>query len=181
MPRLANLAALLAALGPTLATAALADGVYTETIGAQEVGSTTIDGTMVYSMNYCSVVHSTQCYTSLSTGGPAPTSIPGYSSASSPPAPTYGQPGGGGSSSSSSSSVHVPTTVSSGSSVENPSTTPVVSSESVTGEPTSTTATTSKDGGSSTTKIPDVPTGAAVMGASVMGNVLVAALAAFVV
>ncbi|KAM3464929.1 hypothetical protein BBAD15_g3756 [Beauveria bassiana D1-5] len=180
MPRLANLAALLAALGPTLATAALADGVYTETIGAQEVGSTTIDGTMVYSMNYCSVVHSTQCYTSLSTGGPAPTSIPGYSSASSPPAPTYGQPGGGGSSSSS-SSVHVPTTVSSGSSVENPSTTPVVSSESVTGEPTSTTATTSKDGGSSTTKIPDVPTGAAVMGASVMGNVLVAALAAFVV
>ncbi|PQK10371.1 hypothetical protein BB8028_0002g06930 [Beauveria bassiana] len=180
MPRLANLAALLAALGPTLATAALADGVYTETIGAQEVGSTTIDGTMVYSMNYCSVVHSTQCYTSLSTGGPAPTSIPGYSSASSPPAPTYGQPGGGGSSSSS-SSVHVPTTVSSGSSVENPSTTPVVSSESVAGEPTSTTATTSKDGGSSTTKIPDVPTGAAVMGASVMGNVLVAALAAFVV
>ncbi|PMB70600.1 hypothetical protein BM221_003054 [Beauveria bassiana] len=180
MPRLANLAALLAALGPALATAALADGVYTETIGAQEVGSTTIDGTMVYSMNYCSVVHSTQCYTSLSTGGPAPTSIPGYSSASSPPAPTYGQPGGGGSSSRS-SSVHVPTTVSSGSSVENPSTTPVVSSESVTGEPTSTTATTSKDGGSSTTKIPDVPTGAAVMGASVMGNVLMAALAAFVV
>ncbi|EJP69575.1 hypothetical protein CRV24_003002 [Beauveria bassiana] len=180
MPRLANLAALLAALGPALATAALADGVYTETIGAQEVGSTTIDGTMVYSMNYCSVVHSTQCYTSLSTGGPAPTSIPGYSSASSPPAPTYGQPGGGGSSSRS-SSVHVPTSVSSGSSVENPSTTPVVSSESVTGEPTSTTATTSKDGGSSTTKIPDVPTGAAVMGASVMGNVLVAALAAFVV
>ncbi|KAM3534463.1 hypothetical protein MY4038_002291 [Beauveria bassiana] len=180
MPRLANLAALLAALGPALATAALADGVYTETIGAQEVGSTTIDGTMVYSMNYCSVVHSTQCYTSLSTGGPAPTSIPGYSSASSPPAPTYGQPGGGGSSSRS-SSVHVPTTVSSGSSVENPSTTPVVSSESVTGEPTSTTATTSKDGGSSTTKIPDVPTGAAVMGASVMGNVLMAALAALVV
>ncbi|KAM3530371.1 hypothetical protein NHJ13051_001409 [Beauveria bassiana] len=180
MPRLANLAALLAALGPALATAALADGVYTETIGAQEVGSTTIDGTMVYSMNYCSVVHSTQCYTSLSTGGPAPTSIPGYSSASSPPAPTYGQPGGGGSSSRS-SSVHVPTTVSSGSSVENPSTTPVVSSESVTGEPTSTTATTSKDGGSSTTKIPDVPTGAAVMGVSVMGNVLMAALAAFVV
>ncbi|KAM3510010.1 hypothetical protein MY10362_000254 [Beauveria mimosiformis] len=178
MPRLANLAALLAALGPTLATAALSDGVYTETIGAQEVGSTIIGGTMVYSMNYCSIVHSTQCYTSLSTGGPAPTNIPGYSSVSSPPAPTYGQPGGGGSSSSSSSrsgSVPVPTTVSSGSTVENPSTTPVVGSESVTGEPTS------KDGGSSTTKIPDVPTGAAVMGASVMGNVLVAALAALVV
>ncbi|KAM3565587.1 hypothetical protein MY1884_000120 [Beauveria asiatica] len=169
MPRLANLAALLAALGPALATAALSDGVYTETIGAQEVGSTTISGTMVYSMNYCSIVHSTQCYTSLSTGGPAPTNIPGYSSASSPPAPTYGQPGGGSGSSRS------------GSTVENPSTTPVVVSESVTGEHTSTAATTSKDGGSSTTKIPDVPTGAAVMGASVMGNVLVAALAALVV
>ncbi|KAM3433373.1 hypothetical protein MY4824_006023 [Beauveria thailandica] len=169
MPRLANLTALLAALGPALATAALSDGVYVETIGAQEVGSTTISGTMVYSMNYCSIVHSTQCYTSLSTGGPAPTNIPGYSSASSPPAPTYGQPGGGSGSSSS------------GSTVENPSTTPVVVSESVTGEHTSTAATTSKDGGSSTTKIPDVPTGAAVMGASVMGNVLVAALAALVV
>ncbi|OAA44654.1 hypothetical protein BBO_04137 [Beauveria brongniartii RCEF 3172] len=182
MPRLANLAALLAALGPTLATAALSDGVYTETIGAQEVGSTTIGGTMVYSMNYCSIVHSTQCYTSLSTGGPAPTSIPGYSSVSSSPAPTYGQAGGGGGSSSSrSGSVPVPTTISSGSTVENPSTTGVVGSESVTGESTSTTATTSKDGGSSTTKIPDVPTGAAVMGASVMGNVLVAALVALVV
>ncbi|KAM3516156.1 hypothetical protein MY11210_000178 [Beauveria gryllotalpidicola] len=181
MPLLANLAALLAALGPALATAALADGVYTETIGAQEVGSTTIDGTMIYSMNYCSVVHSTQCYTSLSTGGPAPTSVPGYASSSSPPAPTYGQPGRGSSSSSRSGSVPVPTTVGSGSTVENPSTTPVVSSESVTGEHTSTTATASEDGGSSSTRIPDVPTGAAVMRASVMGNVLVAALAALVV
>ncbi|TQV96883.1 hypothetical protein IF1G_04123 [Cordyceps javanica] len=168
MPRLASLTALLAIIVPTIAT--LSDGQYTETIGAQEVGSTIIGGTMVYSMNYCSIIHSTRCYTSLSSGGPAPTS--------SPPVPTYGQ------SISSGASVSIPTpsTVSSGGTVENPpSTTPVVSSESVPGgEHTGTTGT--EGGGSSTTRIPDVPTGAAVMGApAVMGNVVMAALAALVV
>lgn len=34
--------------------------------------STNSSGAMVYSMNYCSVVHDTICQVSLSTGGPAP-------------------------------------------------------------------------------------------------------------
>ncbi|ATY63008.1 hypothetical protein A9K55_008475 [Cordyceps militaris] len=171
MPRLAKIAALFAALAPAIAS--LTDGQYTETIGAQEVGSTTIDGTMVYSMNHCSIVHSTQCYTSLSTGGPA---APGYSSSSAspptPPAPTYGS-----SSSSGGASVPVPTA---SSTVEHPlpSTTTVVGSTSV----PSSEATTSIGHSSSTTQTPDVPTGAAAMGASaVIGNVFAAALAALVV
>ncbi|KAJ6785122.1 hypothetical protein PWT90_07942 [Aphanocladium album] len=182
MPLLASLAALLAVVGPALATDPLSDSQSTAVIGAQEVGSITVDGTMVYSMNYCTIVYNTHCYTSLSTGGPAPYhtggggGVPGYSS---PPAPTYGQPG----TASGGSSVPVPTpsTVSSGGTVGRPpsSTTTVASSESVPGgEYTSTT----EEGGSSTaTQTPDVPTGAAVMGASVMGNIFVAALAALVV
>ncbi|KAJ3493164.1 hypothetical protein NLG97_g4909 [Lecanicillium saksenae] len=181
MPLLTSLTALLAVVGPVLATAPLSDGQSTEVIGAQEVGSTTVDGTMVYSMNYCTIVYNTHCHTSLSTGGPAPyhtggSGVPGYSS-SSPPAPTYGQPG----TASSGSSVPIPTpsTVSSGGTVGNPpATITVASSESVPGgEYTSTTG----EGSSTSTQTPDVPTGAAVMGASVMGNIFVAALAALVV
>lgn len=116
-------------------------------------------------MNYCTVVHSTQCYTSLSTGGPAPyqTSVP-----------TYGQPGTA--SSSGSASVPTPTTVSSSGSVENPPATTVGSSSTVSGggEYTSTSSETA-------TTTPDVPTGGAAMGAAVMGNVFVAAVAALIV
>lgn len=133
----------------------------------------------MYSMNYCTIVHSTHCYTSLSTGGPAPyhtgSSSGGYSS---PPAPTYGQPGG---TASSGSSVPIPTpsTVSSGGTVGNPpATTPASSSSSV---PGGTYTSTTPDSSSTATPTPDVPTGAAVMGASVMGNVFVVALAALVV
>lgn len=73
MPRLAKIAALFAALAPAIAslskakktthqdsitarpllTTFTADGQYTETIGAQEVGSTTIDGTIGPSISYC--------------------------------------------------------------------------------------------------------------------------------
>ncbi|OAA73564.1 hypothetical protein ISF_00465 [Cordyceps fumosorosea ARSEF 2679] len=175
MPRLANLAALLAAVAPALTTAALSDGQYTETIGPQELGSTTIDGTMVYSMNHCSIVHSTQCHTSLSTAGPAPTttgSAPGYSSSSSsePPAPSYGQPD------TSSDASSVPTTTTDG--AEN-TTTPGPEESVTTG--TGTTTTTTEEAATSTSKVPDVPTGAAVMGApAILGNVLVAAALAAV-
>ncbi|OAA82187.1 hypothetical protein LEL_01732 [Akanthomyces lecanii RCEF 1005] len=180
MLRLANLTALLAAIAPALAMSPLSDAQYTETIGAQEIGSTAIYGTIVYSMNHCSVVHSTQCYTSLSTGGPAPpssTSI-GYSSSYTPPLPSYGEPS---ETITSGGSVPVPThsTVSSGGSGENP---PQTSSGSAPGGQTTGTLTVHGSGSSSTaTHTPDVPTGAAAMGAAVMGNVFVAALAALAV
>ncbi|KAJ4163748.1 hypothetical protein LMH87_005456 [Akanthomyces muscarius] len=170
MLRLANLTALLAAIAPALAMSPLSNAQYTETIGAQEIGSTAIYGTMVYSMNHCSVIHSTQCYTSLSTGGPAPpssTSI-GYSSSYTPPLPSYGEPS---ETITSGGSVPVPThsTVSSGGSGENPPQT------------TGTLIVHGSGSSSTTTHTPDVPTGAAAMGAAVMGNVFVAALAALAV
>lgn len=129
---------------------------------------------MIYSMNYCSITHSTRCYTSLSTGGPAYSSVPGSSSAYSPPVPTYGPPG---------ETVTVPTpgTVTSGTVGYPPSTTTVVSSGTVPGGETTGTQTAPGSSSYSTTQTPSVPTGAGVMGAAAMGNVFVAALAALAV
>ncbi|PNY28880.1 Uncharacterized protein TCAP_01195, partial [Tolypocladium capitatum] len=48
------------------------DGVSTETAAPQELGSTTSAGSLVYSLNVCTIVHSTNCALSMSTGGAAP-------------------------------------------------------------------------------------------------------------
>ncbi|KAI9147735.1 hypothetical protein HJFPF1_12765 [Paramyrothecium foliicola] len=55
-----------------VATAPLSDSHFTETAAPQEIGSMTADGSLVYSMNYCTIVHNTDCQVSLSTGGAAP-------------------------------------------------------------------------------------------------------------
>ncbi|POR36955.1 Uncharacterized protein TPAR_02843 [Tolypocladium paradoxum] len=48
------------------------NGVSTETAAPQELGSTTSAGSLVYSLNVCTIVHSTNCAVSMSTGGAAP-------------------------------------------------------------------------------------------------------------
>ncbi|PHH79164.1 hypothetical protein CDD82_2559 [Ophiocordyceps australis] len=50
-----------------------ANEAITETAAPQEIGAITADGYLVYSLNICTIVHSTACQTSMSTGGAAPT------------------------------------------------------------------------------------------------------------
>lgn len=80
-------------------TSFTADSTHTETIGAQEIGSTTSDGTspspllrrrthlmptgfLIYSVNYCTIIHTTACDVSISTGGPVFTPEPPSGAAS---------------------------------------------------------------------------------------------------
>ncbi|KEY65400.1 hypothetical protein S7711_04297 [Stachybotrys chartarum IBT 7711] len=68
--------ALLALTTAVLARAPLSNDQSTETVGPQELGTTTLEGNLVYSMNLCTIVHLTQCEVSLSTGGPVPVPEP---------------------------------------------------------------------------------------------------------
>ncbi|KFA62073.1 hypothetical protein S40285_02147 [Stachybotrys chlorohalonatus IBT 40285] len=68
--------ALLALTTSVLARAPLSNDQSSETVGPQELGTTTLEGNLVYSMNFCTVVHITQCKVSLSTGGPVPVPEP---------------------------------------------------------------------------------------------------------
>ncbi|KAH7322837.1 hypothetical protein B0I35DRAFT_476742 [Stachybotrys elegans] len=83
MSALKNATVMLGLVATGLAVAPHSNFHSTETVGPQELGSTTVDGFFVYSMNYCTIVHHTECQVSLSTGGPAPvpepTSAPGES------------------------------------------------------------------------------------------------------
>ncbi|GJN82635.1 hypothetical protein PLIIFM63780_006178 [Purpureocillium lilacinum] len=69
------------------AQAPYSNGQVTETAPPQELGSTTSAGSLVYSLNMCTIVHSTNCQVSLSTGGAAP---PAAKSSAAAPAPAPG-------------------------------------------------------------------------------------------
>ncbi|PHH62896.1 hypothetical protein CDD81_6614 [Ophiocordyceps australis] len=56
-----------------LGVAPFSNEAITETAAPQEIGAITADGYLVYSLNICTIVHSTTCQTSMSTGGAAPT------------------------------------------------------------------------------------------------------------
>ncbi|ODA75936.1 hypothetical protein RJ55_08577 [Drechmeria coniospora] len=55
-----------------LGIAPYSNGVFTETAAVQELGSITSAGTLVYSLNVCTIVHSTNCEVTMSSGGAAP-------------------------------------------------------------------------------------------------------------
>lgn len=55
-----------------------AEQVHTETAAPQEIGSMTADGMLVYSLNHCTIIQTTSCAVSLSTGAPVPSSASDY-------------------------------------------------------------------------------------------------------
>ncbi|KAL6853013.1 hypothetical protein ACO1O0_007562 [Amphichorda felina] len=57
-----------------LANAPLSDYTRIETAQPQELGFMTSDGYLVYSMNYCTIIQTTICNVTLSTGVPVPVS-----------------------------------------------------------------------------------------------------------
>ncbi|PHH86882.1 hypothetical protein CDD83_9628 [Cordyceps sp. RAO-2017] len=77
-----------------LSVAPYSNDASTETAAPQELGSMTIDGSLVYSVNMCTIVHSTNCQVSMSTGGAAPPAGPaeGSSGAAAPTVPGEAAP-----------------------------------------------------------------------------------------
>ncbi|KAJ6441000.1 hypothetical protein O9K51_06793 [Purpureocillium lavendulum] len=71
------------------ANAPYSNGQATETAAPQELGSITSAGSLVYSLNMCTIVHSTNCQVSMSTGGAAPEA----KSSAAAPAPGSGSSG----------------------------------------------------------------------------------------
>ncbi|KAG9251033.1 uncharacterized protein F5Z01DRAFT_329642 [Emericellopsis atlantica] len=74
-----NLFRFLALTGATLVAAEnminlapFSDDVYTRTEPPQELASSTVDGRFVYELNLCTIVESTTCRVSTSTGNPVP-------------------------------------------------------------------------------------------------------------
>ncbi|RFU77748.1 hypothetical protein TARUN_4459 [Trichoderma arundinaceum] len=68
-------------LSGAFAITAYSDGQSTVTAEPQQIGSTTSNGILMYSINYCTVIESTQCQVSISTATNAvsPVSSAGYS------------------------------------------------------------------------------------------------------
>ncbi|KAI6778462.1 uncharacterized protein J7T54_005368 [Emericellopsis cladophorae] len=89
-----NLARLLALTGATLVAAEnminlapFSDEVYTRNEPPQELASSTVDGRFVYELNLCTIVESTACQVSMSTGNPVPEE-PSSTADSASPTPT---------------------------------------------------------------------------------------------
>ncbi|KAI9901965.1 hypothetical protein N3K66_003782 [Trichothecium roseum] len=98
-----GVAALVAFVAVQATEQPIVDAPITETLAGQVFGTVTAEGSLVYSMNICTVVHSTNCEVSLSTGQavetpseygpPAPTEGDGDENTNTPAEPTNGGAG----------------------------------------------------------------------------------------